>query len=386
MHVWDINLRHVRALSVVAKMGSISAAAQTISISQPAITQALAKLEAQCGIAFFERQPGGMAATEAGRMFSQRIDAALGYVGSPRVTTAQMRALIAVADHGSYVAASSATGLAQPSLHRAVSDLALALCREMVERRGKGIALTEQGRRTARAFRLARSELETGLAELQGLLGRETGRIVIGAMPLSRARILPAAVAAFHKEHPDVAIEILEGAFHELIEPLRDGAMDLMVGALRDPSPGPDVEQHNLFADHPVVIGRKGHPLASTDIKDLARYPWIVPVKGTPLRMAWERMFEGVDPQPKVPIECGSAMVIRQLLIDSDFLTLLSPDQVAVELEANWLERLAQTPPGLTRIIGMTCRSGWRPTAVQSRFIAILKQQAGQGRAGPGSA
>jgi hypothetical protein len=64
-------------------------------------------------------------------------------------------------------------------------------------------------------------------------------------------------------------------------------------------------------------------------------------------------------------------------LIDSDFLTLLSPDQVAVELEANWLERLADTPPGLTRIIGMTCRSDWRPTAVQNRFIAILKQQAG---------
>lgn len=379
MEIWDINLRHARALAAIAQLGSISAAAQAISISQPAITQALAKLETQCGLAFFDRQPGGMAPTDAGRMFSQRIEAALGHIGSPRVTMAQMRALIAVADHGSYSAASQATGLAQPSLHRALGDLALALRRVLVERRGKGIALTDQGRRTARAFRLARSELQAGLAELESLLGRDAGRIVIGAMPLSRARILPAAAAQFHREHPDVAIDIVEGAFHELIEPLRDGAMDLMVGALRDPSPGPDVVQHPLFADHPVVIGRKGHPLAGATVAELARYPWVVPVRGTPLRTEWERMFAGVTPCPRVPIECGSAMVIRQLLIDSDFLTLLSPDQVAVELEAGWLERLADTPTRITRTIGMTCRTGWRPTAMQARFIAILKDQAEPG-------
>lgn len=378
VQIWDLNLRHLRALAAVVRLGSITAAAQAVSISQPAITQALSKLEAQCGLSFFERQPRGMVTTEAGQMFSQRVDTALRQIGSPRVTTAHMRALIALADHGSYAAASAATGLAQPSLHRAISDLSLALRRALVERRGRGVAMTEDGWRTARAFRLARSELEAGLAELASLLGRETGRIVIGAMPLSRARILPAAVGVFHREHPDVVVEILEGSFHELIEPLRDGAIDLMIGALRDPSLGPDIEQHVLFADQPVVIGRKGHPLTSAAIADMARYPWIVPARGTPLRRAWERMFAGVDPQPSVPIECGSAMVIRQLLIGSDFLTLLSPDQVAVELEAQWVEVLAQTPPELSRIIGMTCRSGWRPTAILSRFIRILRQQAGQ--------
>ena len=375
--IWDINLRHLRALSVVARLGSISAAAQAVSISQPAITQAIAKLEAQCGLPFFERQPRGMVGTEAGLIFVQRVDSALRQIGSPKVTATQMRALIALADHGSYPAASAATGLAQPSLHRAINDLSLVLRRTLTERRGRGIALTEDGRRIVRAFRLARGELETGLAELAGLLGRETGRIVIGAMPLSRARILPAALATFHHEHPEVVIEVLEGAFHDLIEPLRDGAIDLMIGALRDPTPGPDIEQHTLFADRPMVIGRKGHPLSSPAIAELARYPWIVPSRGTPLRKAWERMFAGIEPQPRVPIECGSAMVIRQLLIGSDFLTLLSPDQVAVELEAEWLAMLAETPPDLTRVIGITCRAGWRPTAVQSCFIRILRQQAG---------
>ena len=66
---------------------------------------------------------------------------------------------------------------------------------------------------------------------------------------------------------------------------------------------------------------------------------------GTPLRVQWDKMFTDVGLQPPyVPIECGSVMMIRQIMLDSDFLTLLSPDQVAVELEAGWLEVVAELP------------------------------------------
>lgn len=373
----DLNLRHLRAAAAIARLGSISAAAQAISITQPAITQGLAKLETQLGQPLFERRPDGMAATAAGRLLASRIDAALAHIASPRVTMAQLRALIALADSGSYSGASATTGLAQPSLHRAIGDLSLALKRPLVERRGKGIALTDQGRRTVRAFRLACAELEAGLSEIASLVGRETGRITIGAMPLSRARLLPATVTAYHRANRQVAINIVEGSFHELIEPLRDGAIDLMIGALRDPSPGDDVEQRGLFEDRPVVIGRKGHPLRSPSLADLAAYPWIVPARGTPLRTQWERMFDGAGlRRPHVPIECGSVITIRQILLDSDFLTLLSPDQVAVELEAGWLTRIADTPEGLTRTIGITTRAGWRPTGMQRALIEMLETEA----------
>ncbi len=373
----DFNLRHLRAASAIGRLGSISAAAQAIHISQPAITQGLAKLEAMLGQPLFERRTDGMVATEAGRIFIPRIETALAHIISPRVTMTQLRALIALTDAGSYAAASNTTGLAQPSLHRAVGDLSVALKRKLVERRGKGVALTEQGKRTARRFRLARAELEAGLSELAVLLGHETGLITIGAMPLSRARVLPAAVAAFHRDQPDVAVNIVEGAFHELIEPLRDGDIDLMIGAMRAPSPGPDVAQQPLFDDRPAVIGRKGHPALSseTSLENLAKYPWIIPTSGTPLRAGWEAMFDKLSvPLPQVPIECGSVITIRQILIESDFLTLLSPDQVAVELEAGWLVKIANIPEGYTRNIGVTTRAEWRPTAMQAKFLTVLKE------------
>jgi LysR family transcriptional regulator, regulator for genes of the gallate degradation pathway len=377
MDIWQLNLRHLRATATIARLGSVSAAASAIRITQPAITQGVARIEAQLGQPLFDRRPGGMTMTEAARLLVPRIDAAILHIASTRVTMTQLRAIIAVAEAGSYAGAAIATGVAQPSLHRAIADLSVALKRHLVERRGKGIALTDAGRKTARTYRLARAELLSGLAELSALQGTETGVITIGAMPLSRAYLLPAAVSAFHRMHPDVAINIVEGAFHELIEPLRDGAIDLLIGALRDASPGDDVVQRRLFEDRPVIIGRKAHPADTTRLAELAGYPWIVPVAGTPLRAQWERMFaDGGLALPRVPIECASVMTIRQILVESDFLTLLSPDQVAVELEAGWLRVIAETPPGQTRTIGVTTRAGWRPTAMQTAFVATLDAHA----------
>ncbi len=378
--IWTLNLRHLRAAAEIRRLGSINAASDAVSLTQPAVTQAIGKLEGQLGLSLFERHYDGVAALEAAHLLAPRVEAALAHIGSSRVTMAQLRALIALGDAGSYAGASQTTGLSQPSLHRAVSDLAVVLRRALVERRGRGLALTPAGRKTLRAFRLARAELEAGLSEIEGLKGRETGRIAIGAMPLSRARVLPAAIAAFHARHPDVRVSIVEGSWHDLVEPLRDGELDLMIGALRDPAPGDDLEQAPLFADRPVVIGRKGHPLsgaAGIGPETLALYPWTIAAPGAPLRTQWEQMFsEAGLAVPEVPIECGSVMMIRQILVDSDFLTLLSPDQVAVELEAHWLERLCDAPAGLVRMIGATTRAGWRPTARQQDFMDCLSDHA----------
>jgi LysR family transcriptional regulator, regulator for genes of the gallate degradation pathway len=367
--LWSLNLRHLHALAVTTRLGSVSKAAQAISISQPAITQAIGKLETLFGEPLFERRPDGMAATAAASLLSPRIEAAMAHIGSPRVTMTQLRALIAVADAGSYAGASHATALSQPSLHRAIGDLSIALRRPLIERRGRGTMLTEAGRRTVRGFRLARGELEAGLSEVAALGGRESGRITIGAMPLARARLLPATVTAFHRLHPDVEI-----SYAELVEPLRDGEIDVLIGAVRGGAT-PDLDEEPLFEDRPVVLGRRGHPATGTaDIAKLAAYPWTIAAPGAPLRAQWERMFADVGVAvPRVPIECGSVITIRQILIESDFLTLLSPDQVRVELEAGWLATICTAPPGLLRTIGITTRAGWRPTARQAAFVAMLR-------------
>jgi len=376
MRLWDLNLRHLQAIVKIAELGTMRAAAQAVNLTQPAITQALARTEAVVGASLFERRHDGMVPTDAAVLVVPRVRTALEHIASPHVTMSRMRAMLALADGGSYTDAAMLTGLSLPSLHRAVSDLSLSSRRKLVDRRGKIVVITEAGAVLARSFRLARVELETALAELDALKGHETRRIVIGAMPLSRAKVLPAAVARFLRRHPDVHISIVEGSRAELVEPLRNGALDLMVGALREPLIEPDLSQEPLFRDRPVVIARKGHPLAGTapTLAQLAACQWVIAGQGAPLRESWQKIFvEANLPAPRVPIECGSVMTIRQLLIESDLLTLLSPDQVAVELEAGWLVTLGDAPAAQERSIGVTTRESWRPTAVQAQFLEDLR-------------
>src|SRR3546814_14066143 len=105
-------------------------------------------------------------------------------------------------------------------------------------------------------------------------------------MPLSRARLLPGAVMALHRQWPDATIEIVEGSHAELLEPLRDGALDLMIGALREVAPA-DLVQAPLLKDRPVVVASAGHPLAGREptTADLTPCPWANAPRGTPLRL-----------------------------------------------------------------------------------------------------
>jgi LysR family transcriptional regulator, regulator for genes of the gallate degradation pathway len=367
------NIRHYAALAATVRQGSVSRAARAINLSQPALTQAIAALESSLGVTLFERGASGMTPTEPALLLAPRAEAAIEHIGSPRVTGTQLRAFLAVVRGGTYAAAAEATGLSPASLHRAVADLSVALGQRLFDRRGRSLILTPSGARRARAFGLAAAELRAGISEVTAWLGQAGGRIVIGAMPLSRARWLPEAIQRFRVEHNAIDIAVLEGSYSELAGPLRDGEIDMLLGALREELP-PDLSQEPAFEDQPALIMRAGHPILARD--DIARamldYPWLLPDRSTPLRRYWEAMLSALElPVPHVAIECGSVIMIRQLLIAGDALTLLSPDQVAVELDAGILAALPPPVP-VNRTIGIITRTGWRPTLAEAALVEKL--------------
>ncbi|MBE1527982.1 DNA-binding transcriptional LysR family regulator [Sphingopyxis sp. OAS728] len=392
---FELNLRHVRALCEAARLQSLNRASTAAGLSQPALTQGLTKLEKQLGAALFERHSGGVATTAAGAAFVARAERALGHLGvaSRRIarnasrgfaapdrlmTGTQLDAFLHFADAQGYAGAAAASGISQPALHRAVRELEQICGTPLAERRGRGMMLTTAGSAMARGIRLARSELAAGIAETRPDTG-EPGRIVIGAMPLSRALVLPRALSHMLADNPSTVLDIVEGSWRELVEPLLDGVIDLMIGALRDTVP-PGVEQIPLFTDRPAIFARRGHPLAQrkASVADLRTQAWVIGPKGTPLRFHWERLFG--ETLPPVPVECGSVMVIRGLLMQSDLLTLLSPDQIAMEIETGMLVRIGSDLGRPSRMIGISVRSGWRPTRAQEQLIHHLKQASAETR------
>lgn len=385
---FDLNWRHLRAVVELVSRGRLTAAAAAVSLSQPALTQGLAKLERQLDVILFDRVADGMRPRPAGVALAERASSAFGHLavaarsigrsaaqGFSRperlMTASQLRAFLALADARSFVAAAAAAGLSQPALHRAVRDLEQVCAVSLADRLGRGTELTAAGGRLARGIRLAQREVAAGISEARG--SDETARLVVGAMPLCRALVLPHATAALIGALPGVTIDIVEGSWRELAASLADGRIDMMVGALREPAPA-GFDQIALFVDRLVVIGRAGHPLAlrsAPSLTELGRHGWIVGQPGTPLRAHWEALFAG-GPTPAAPVECGSVMVTRGLLMRSDLLTLLSPDQVALELDTGLLVRVGPPLAGAERTIGVTMRHGWRPTALQATFINRL--------------
>lgn len=384
----DLNLRHLHALATATELGSISLAAEAENLSQPALTQGIAKVERQLGVALLDRRADGVSATVPGAALVVRIRAAYarlaeasrasarsgarGFARPERLITAtQLRAYLALANAGSFAAAALQQGLSQPAVHRAVRDLESLYGVPLVERRGRGVALTHAGRRLARGARLAVLELAAGLVE--ALPEGAAERIAIGAMPLCRALVLPHAIATFARSEARVTVDVREGSWRELVDPLLDGEIDVMIGALRPLAPT-GLEQAALFEDRLVIVGRVDHPLAgrTPEPADLLRYPWIVAPHGSPLRALWQSLFAD-GAVPVAPIECGSVMVIRGVLQDSDFLTLLSPDQVAPELATGVLRQIGAPIAQAVRTIGLTVRQNWRPTPEQEHFLRLLR-------------
>jgi molybdate transport repressor ModE-like protein len=389
---FDLNFRHLRALDAIAECGNVSGAAQIAGLSQPALTQGLAKLEAQFGATLFDRRPQGVQPTEIGKRVLSRSRRAMARFAQAvragsragranarpenRLTGAQVRAFLSLAEAGSFVAAAQELGLSEPAVHRAVKELEELCGAAFVERRGRGVGLTTAGHKLARSFALAAAELAAALDEAVA----QGGRLAIGAMALSRSLLLPATLAELSQTEPSATVDVVEGSYLELAEFLRNGSIDILIGALREHPPR-DLHQEALFTDQLTVIGRADHPLADTHpgFQELALYPWIVARRASGLLERWQQLFDQAHmPRPRAPIQCGSVALIRGMLVRSDFLTLLSLDQVRAEIEAGELTRIRSAVPDTARTIGAITRRDWYPTGLQQQFLTLLRAKADQ--------
>ena len=391
------NLRHLEAFVEVYGRGSVNAAAAAIHLSQPAVTQAIAALEQWSGSQLFTRSHLGMTPTDAAVACRRRIDRTLEMLrdaigerpgrrsratGSALrgITAAQLQALVAVVEHHGFSAAARQLGLARPTLHRAARELEDRLGTALFERTSFGVEPTRDAVEIARRLHLAFAELEQARAELSALAGTDRGGTVVGAMPLARTLLVPASVLAFANAYPAHTVTILDGPYEGMLDALRRGAADLLIGALRDPVPFADIVQEPLFEDPLALVVRCGHPLAGrrrAKVGDLARFRWIAPRRGSPLRSRFDALARAIGLEdPEGLIECNSLVAARGMLLGSDRIMLLSAHQVHHELASGQLATLAHPFGAVTRTIGLTLRRDWQPTTAQSALLDRLRQDA----------
>lgn len=152
----------------------------------------------------------------------------------PDLSIPELRAVCAIADHGSLVGAAQSLGVSQPTLTRSLQRVEKALGVPLFRRTTRRVDITPAGRDfVALAARLL-ADLRLAMDNLRALADAQRGRVVVACVMSVAYTRLPAIVASFRAERPQVEIEVREGIHGAVIEDVRNGVADLGVTYLDD--------------------------------------------------------------------------------------------------------------------------------------------------------
>ncbi|MET8508007.1 LysR family transcriptional regulator [Streptomyces sp. NPDC004787] len=199
----------------------------------------------------------------------------------------RLRALHAVAVHGTVGAAATALGYTPSAVSQQIAKLERETRTTLLERSGRGVRLTDEAHQlvdTAERLLALVEEAEVRLEERRGL---PAGRLRIGCFPSAARGLMPRVLADLARRHPALDARLTEVDPHLSVDLVGRGVLDLAVAHDWDiaslPVP-PGVEQEVIGDDLCDILVPEGHPLAGRDgvrREDLSRERWITQPPGT---------------------------------------------------------------------------------------------------------
>lgn len=276
----------------------------------------------------------------------------------------QLKHFLAVADTHSVAGAAKRVGITQSGLSRSIQALEAAAGLPLLERRSKGVVLTEFGEELLPRAKAILNERERALTELQAFARLEQGNLAIGVMPNFDYAVTPKLIGRLVSAAEGISISVSTASYDELIGRLL-GA-ELHFALLLAVAPGqPELSFHQLCASESAVFVAKKHPLAKVGrlrLGDLLDYPWAL-TESQALTQAFEAFFRArVGTVPSLRLSCGSIALLAQSMQEAPLLSvlprpfgqsdLLRGRLVALDVEAPaneahaWLAIRPQTVPG----------------------------------------
>jgi DNA-binding transcriptional LysR family regulator len=295
-----------------------------------------------------------------------------------------LRALVTVAELGSFSAAARRLNLTQPAVSLQVRQLEARVGVRLIERLGRhahpsaaGAALIERARRFA-------SEAEAALADMRRFREGKVGRVRIGTGATACTYLLPPVFRRLRERSPDLEIIVVTGNTGEILSAVEDNRLDLALVTLPVSRPALQVvpvRTDALVGVLPPAAKLEGKALSAVD---LARFPLILFERGGAMRSDiddWLRRG-GVEPRPVM--EMGNIEAIKQLVGAGLGASVISAVALDVEARAGTLS-VHPLRPTLTRTLGLVHRRDKpRDAAFDFAYAAIrtLRGSAGRARVG----
>jgi LysR family nitrogen assimilation transcriptional regulator len=274
-----------------------------------------------------------------------------------------------VAELGSFTRAATYLSVVQPALSRQIRALETELGQSLFDRNGRGVILTEAGKRLLEHARGILTQVERARQELEEHRSADAGHLVVGLPPSLGRSITVPLVAEFRVRLPKATIATVEGLSTYILEWLAVGRVDC--GILYNAAPSPQLDLVPL-CDEPLYLmsprtnggARKATP---AQLAEIANYALIIPSRPHTIRMAVEHALASVGCKIRVALEIESISAIIELVGQGYGHAVLPMTAVH---SSTWSESLIARPVVKPRLSS----SLWMATAAQRPGSAILRK------------
>ncbi|MBT9466360.1 LysR substrate-binding domain-containing protein [Hydrogenophaga sp.] len=282
----------------------------------------------------------------------------------------QLSTFLLVADMQSLSRAAITSDTAQSLISRQIALLETEWGRRLFDRTGRGMALTDFGRRMYPEVRRLLDQvrqLDAAASEAAGVL---TGTVHVGVLPSLSRQLLPMLLADVREKAPALRLHVTEGFSGSLDEQLASGRLDMIVvnrygtSALR----GEDV----LGKVETFLIGKAGRKELSAKtfpFRALTGIPLVLPAVPNGLRTTLDVLSRRHDVKLDIVMEVDTATAMKDVAASGHAFTLLPITAVAQEVKAGVLDACCVKSPSIRRTIALSL-TRQRPLSEGARLVA----------------
>ncbi len=309
----------------------------------------------------------------------------MAFLIDPRIKLRHLQAFVEVARLKSVIRAAEVLHVSQPAVTKTIRELEEVLGVDLFEREGRGIRPTRLGEIFLRHAGATMATLRQAIDAVSREAAQSGPPVRIGALPTVSARIMPHAMTRFLIDAAGAPVKIVTGENAILLEQLRQGDLDLVVGRLAAPEKMTGLTFEHLYSERVVFVVRPGHALlspAADAFAELSAYPMLVPTRNSVIRPIVEQFLiaQGIA-MPPTQIETVSDAFGRAYVRMSDAVWIISEGVVAGDVVTGTLSVLPFDTADTRGPVGLTMRTDTLVPASLAMMIDAIREAARHGTA-----
>ena len=228
----------------------------------------------------------------------------------------QLRYFVQVAELGSFSRAAVQLEIAQPALSRQIRRLETGLKQNLLYRNGRGVSVTEAGKRLVDYARGILHQVARAEEDLRDARGTLSGRVAVGLPPSIAKTITVPLTKEFRKRLPGATLSIIEGMSATMQEWLTLGRLDIAL--LYNPLPARGVDTIPLLEEDLFLIAPKSarSGVKPVSLADLPSLPLIIPNRPHAIRALVEARLTALGKKPLIAFEIDGVPSILELVAE----------------------------------------------------------------------